>query len=86
MWIAFYSNAGFIFFGTMLRMLAQQREQLLGRNKASHMDLSSREREIALPADILDSTAGIILDSAPARLNADIASRQATEILSLPHA
>ena len=59
----------------MLRKLAQQDEELyskvLGR-PCSMRDLG-RQPEVAL--DILDATAGIILDSAPSRLTPDIAAR-----------
>lgn len=63
-----------MFFGTMMRLLAQQKHEVVKNN--SHR-FGVRHSQLAVSADILDSTAGIILDSAPARLTPDVASRQA---------
>ncbi|CAL5220750.1 g2812 [Coccomyxa viridis] len=77
-----FSNAGFIFLGTMLRLLALQDESIF-RQIARHPErlrmLEAKKPVVLL--SVLDPTQGIILDSAPARLTPDIASRGLTAAL-----
>ncbi|KAK9905971.1 hypothetical protein WJX75_009885 [Coccomyxa subellipsoidea] len=70
-----FSNAGFIFFGTMLRTLAQQDEELFSKVLGRPCYAREMGRLSPAPLDILEGTAGIILDSAPSRLTPDIAAR-----------
>ena len=87
-----YSNAGFIFFGTMLRSLAAsapmasaaRRTKLLeastGADRAActeHSGTLLQHSEKRWPLSVLDPVAGLILDSAPSRLTPDIAARHA---------
>ncbi|CAL8472211.1 g11753 [Coccomyxa elongata] len=71
-----FSNAGFIFFGTMLRTLAQQDEELFIKI-VGRPPLGAR-RPSPAPLSLLEATAGIVLDSAPSRLTPDIAARGLT--------
>ena len=67
------SNAGFIFFGTMLRQLALHDERTSSTAAPSHLG-------------VLAATSGIIIDSAPSRLTPAVASRQARSLmLQLTH-
>ena len=59
------SNAGFLFFGTVLRALA-----------AADVSKHQLSAETGLPlASILQPVQGLILDSAPCRLTPDISAR-----------
>jgi hypothetical protein len=57
----------------MMRTLAKQDEELWQKISQKEQRLSMKQEHV--PPDLLDSTAGIIFDSAPARLNTDVASR-----------
>lgn len=86
------SNAGFIFFGTMLRSLAApaleasaaRRVPLSEARKGVDRAASTQHSGVLIPHDeecrplsVLDPVAGLILDSAPSRLTPDIAARHA---------
>ncbi|EIE23814.1 hypothetical protein COCSUDRAFT_83689 [Coccomyxa subellipsoidea C-169] len=59
----------------MLRKLAQQDEELYSKVLGRPCSMRDLGRQPEVPLDILDATAGIILDSAPSRLTPDIAAR-----------
>lgn len=59
----------------MLRSLAQQDEDLFSRIAGMSRTAADIKKKGAVPMEIMAATAGIILDSAPARLNPDIAAR-----------
>ena len=65
------SNAGAIFFGTVLRNLAMENETL----RPFLMGHRTEAVEEQLQDESLGSVAGIIMDSSPARLTPDIAAR-----------
>ena len=69
------SNAGFIFFGTMLRALAMQDPSMSSR---VFTRMPQSPESSAAPLDMLNTTSGIIIDSAPSRLTPDIAARWVT--------
>ena len=86
------SNAGFIFFGTMLRSLAAPALTYSAASCVSALEASNNADTAAeterlgetLPQykecgtlSVLDPVDGLILDSAPSRLTPDIAARRA---------
>ena len=87
------SNAGFIFFGTMLRSLAAPalrssaapRVSISEASKGANRAAETKHLGVILPHNkecgalsVLDPVDGLILDSAPSRLTPDIAARRAT--------
>ena len=67
------SNAGFILFGTMLRILAMQDPALSTRLLGPTAPVATSS---PAPLALLQATSGIIVDSAPSRpLTPDVAAR-----------
>ncbi|KAK9823884.1 hypothetical protein WJX72_006171 [[Myrmecia] bisecta] len=75
-----FSNAGFLFFGTMLRAIAASDDELralvfpsksaLSRMVSTHLQPNRRSL-----AAVLEPVTGVVLDSAPSRITPDIAAR-----------
>ena len=78
-----HSNAGFIFLGTCLRLLALQSPGLRGQvvqvpqwpGILQQPAAAAREgAQLPVPA-LMQAAAGVVIDSAPSRLTPDIAAR-----------
>ena len=69
--VSFCSNGGFLFVGTALRLLSL-------RNAGSRQKASGSRIESSAAGIWLQHASGLIFDSAPARLTADIAARSVT--------